>query len=487
MRRILFALAVLLTACGTRTPLPTSPPPTASPTLTATYTPWPTSTATFTWTPSHTPRPSHTPTQTPQPAFTPDPISCGDLDAAWVNADWSVAVQVLDRLQAAGRTCGDTSLTSKRYAAHINYAVTLENANEREAAIGQYQAALQVNGRGAEAIDALLRLDALPHPTEPSCAPEPLAPFVPSNQSFITVQGEQLAVDGEIYAMRGVNYYPRYAAWDRFLTDGSLDDMAQELDLIAGAGLNTVRIFLWYDPLFVCAPESATPNAALFAKLDAVMGLAARRNLRLIVTLNDLPDLLFRPLYTDYARYDAQTAFIVNRYRDEPAIALWDLRNEGDIDYGLHPSLPKRFEQPVVLAWLAHTAELVRANDPNHLITAGWWSGALATADHVDVLSFHHWSTAEELLDQVVWLKARSNKPIVVEEIGYSSDRRDETFQAQALKNGLAAAEQSNIAGWLVWTAFDFAPPSGQPASIEHGFGLWRTDLSPKPALESLP
>jgi endo-1,4-beta-mannosidase len=177
----------------------------------------------------------------------------------------------------------------------------------------------------------------------------------------------------------------------------------------------------------------------------------------------------------------------VNRYKDEPAIMLWDLRNEGDIDYGLHPSFPKKFEQQAVLDWLAHTAELVRGIDSRHPITAGWWNGTLATADIVDVLSFHHWSSALELSGQIAWVQARSSKPILVEEIGYSSVYRDEATQAQSLKETLETATQKGIAGWLVWTAFDFVPPNGQPVNVEHGFGLWRTDLSPKPALDSLP
>ena len=69
------------------------------------------------------------------------------------------------------------------------------------------------------------------------------------------------------------------------------------------------------------------PNVAGFAKLDAIIVLAREHNLKLIVTLNDLPVFYYRPLYTDYARYDAQTAFIVSRYRNEPTILAWDLRN----------------------------------------------------------------------------------------------------------------------------------------------------------------
>jgi hypothetical protein len=37
-----------------------------------------------------------------------------------------------------------------------------------------------------------------------------------------------------------------------------------------------------------------------------------------------------------------------------------------------------------------------------------------------------------------------------------------------------------------VWTAFDFDPVPGQTISPEYRFGLWRIDLTPKPALNAL-
>jgi hypothetical protein len=425
--------------------------------------------------------PSATPTSTLNPA------TCADLDAAWATSDWPEVLRVLDRLQAAGATCAPGPLDTKRYAAHFSYGVALENAGEIDTAVEQYQAALALDGQRQEALDALARLDALPDPTPPACNPGELAPYTPgSTQSFVQVEKDQLIADGQAFFVRGLNYYPRHAPWDRFLTEGDLDEMAEELDLIADAGFNTLRVFLWYEPLFTCAPEEAEPNPETFAKLDALIALASERHLRLIVTLNDLPDLHFRPLYTDWTRYDAQTAFIVSRYRDEPAILAWDLRNEGDLDYGARDGRG-RFEREAVLAWLAHAAEIVRANDDRHLITAGWWGDAAETASVVDVLSFHHWTDAAELESRIGALRKNTAKPVLIEEVGYPSwGEGGETFQAETLEKVIDAAEESQAAGWLIWAAFDFAPIDGQPDSPEYHFGLWRPDLTPKPALDAL-
>ena len=46
---------------------------------------------------------------------------------------------------------------------------------------------------------------------------------------------------------------------------------------------------------------------------------------------------------------------------------------------------------------LAHISQLVRANDPHHLLTAGWWGDPTVISPYVDILSFHHWTDGPEL------------------------------------------------------------------------------------------
>ena len=89
--------------------------------------------------------------------------------------------------------------------------------------------------------------------------------------------------------------------------------------------------------------------------------------------------------------------------------------------------------------------------------------------------------------------KRQSVQPLVLQEVGYHSwaeaneDQRDEITQAEILGSVIEAVEETEISGWVVWTGFDFEVPRGQPAHYEHFFGLWRTDLTPKPVLEALP
>ncbi|MCI0577488.1 MAG: cellulase family glycosylhydrolase [Chloroflexi bacterium] len=421
--------------------------------------------------------------------------ACGVVEANW-GRDWGVVLAGLEQLVASGGSCRAESLSSKKYAAHFNYGVALESNGEIEPAIVQYQAAVAIDGQRPEALAALLRLGALPEPTTVPCPatvaprPDPAPAEAPDPASFVYRRDGRLFWDGRPFQVRGVNYYPRHAPWQRFLPEADLPEMEEELALIGAAGFNTIRVFLWYDALFVCEPEAAIPVETAFAKVDGLFQLAGEHGLKVIVTLNDLPDLTFRPLYSDWPRYDAQTMYIVRRYRNEAGLLAWDLRNEGDLDYGARLGDAARFSQEEVIGWLVHAAELVRENDPDHLVTAGWWGNPAATAPYADVLSFHHWTGAGELQARVAVYRRESDKPLLLEEVGYHSwkdaprDGRDEAAQARLLAEAIGVAEGNGLAGWLVWTAFDFAPEPGQPWGFEHFFGLWRPDLTPKAALD---
>jgi cellulase (glycosyl hydrolase family 5) len=442
--------------------------------------------------------PNYLPSAAPTATSTEKPVNCADLDANW-GKDWRSTVHILDQLMATNQRCGDEPLVTKSYAAHYNYAVALEQSKQLDVAIQHYRAALLIDSQRREALDALARLKALPAPTPPACptyamtnqTPAPREEAKPS--SLVAVKNDQLMLDGKPFKVKGVNYYPRNAPWQRFLRQGDLSEMATEIGMIKQAGFNTVRIFLWYESLFVCSPEDAIPNESTFAKLDALFMLARQQDLKIIVTLNDLPDLYYRPLYTDWAHYDAQTIFLVRRYRNEPNILAWDLRNEGDLDYGARASDEARFKQADVLGWLGHTSALVRLNDPAHLLTAGWWGDPIGAAPFVDFLSFHHWADPGQLKSRIIDYRQKSTLPLLLEEVGYHGwaqapqDARDETTQATLLAGVVDIAMKQGLAGWVVWTAFDFVSPAGQQPNYEYYFGMWHADLTPKPVLKSLP
>ena len=240
--------------------------------------------------------------------------------------------------------------------------------------------------------------------------------------------------------------------------------------------------------------SGAVPNVDNFARLDMILHEAAAHDLRLIVTLNDGPDLTNYPLYHNPHYVNLQTALIVSRYHDEPVILAWDLRNEGDIDYGSRDGfVGQRFDRDLVLRWLAATSGWVRALDDNHLITAGWLFDSLATEPYVDFLSFHHWWDVAGMQSRVAEMRAATAMPILMDEVGFSTRNVSVEEQAENIAGLIQAAEDAELLGWMVWTAFDFPveatcwpSPCVDGENHEHHFGLWHSDYTPKPAAEAV-
>ena len=305
---------------------------------------------------------------------------------------------------------------------------------------------------------------------------------------FIRVQNGQLMIGEEQFYVRGVNYYPAKYPWRRFLTQTDMETIDKEFALLQSVEFNTLRIFLWNEALFMCPGSGAVPVADAFLRLDGIVQKAAVYGFRLIVTLNDLPDLTDYPLYDNPPHILAQTGFIVQRYRDEAAILAWDIRNEGDIDYDRGA-----FTHDTVLDWLGQTSASVRSLDANHLITAGWLHDSEATIPYVDIVSFHHWSGVPQAHNRIVELQKATDKPVLLEEFGYSTHGMDLASQAIITGEMIYEVEAMNVAGWLIWTAFDFptdatCTPPNCPSedNAEHHFGLWYPDYTPKHVVNAL-
>ncbi len=465
MRRAVLTLVLLLAACTAAPPLsPGLTPVTAIPTL---------------------------------DSSNPE-VLCAAVDAAW-GRDWPRAIHALEALAGLDEACADGQpATFKLYVAHYNYGRALADAGLTAEAVGQYEAALTLNPDGVEAMEALRALGVFtPQPLAACSAADidaamaALPPYEPSDvDAFVTVASDRFQVGDELFLVRGVNYYPLRYPWRRFLTEANLEEVRFELALLQDTGFNTLRLFLWHEALFTCPGSGAVPVPEAFERLDATVHMAAELGLRLILTLNDLPDLTAYPLYTAPEHSIAQITFLVERYRDEAAILAWDLRNEGDVDYWPVGDLGGGFARDDVLNWLGETAALVRAHDERHLITAGWLRDAEATIPYVDFVSFHHWEEAQRLRERVLALRGYTDKPIVLEEVGYSTYLMDEVAQGRLLREAIQAAEYDGLAGWLIWTAFDFPPavacdPPACPAADgpELHFGLWNGDYTPKMAL----
>jgi hypothetical protein len=263
--------------------------------------------------------------------------------------------------------------------------------------------------------------------------------------------------------------------------------------LIRASGINTLRIFLPMQAMFTCIGNGAVPFADAFIRLDAFIRAAAARSMKIVVTLNDSPDLTTYPLYTNPHHIVEQINFIVTRYRTEPAILAWDLRDGGDYDYLGVDGFGSVFSQQTVLTWLTETAIAVRDADPNHLITASWVRDSESTASIVDFVSFQHFGDIDSLRQRMAVLLAATDKPILLTGIGYSTYTLTEAEQRTGLQLALQATRTNGLAGWMIYTAFDVplsltcTPTEAQPAcpdGPDYHFGLWNTSYFPKLSLD---
>jgi hypothetical protein len=395
----------------------------------------------------------------------------------------------LESLEDLEASCNGQSLQAQLHTAHYSYGVLLEQRSRRDEAIAAYETALLHDPAGTDALDALRRLNVYAPAPPMQCDPDEVAAalaavtdYVPTEGSFVRIEGNHFVLDEQPFAIYGVNYYPRDTPWQRFLTETGINAVKTELDLLRQSGLNTLRIFLAHDALFICPGDGAVPVAATFARLDAIIQEAAARGFYLIVTLNDLPDLSENPLYDSLRHNDEQLVYIVRRYRNEPAILAWDLRNAGDRDY-----LNNTFEKSAVLEWLARTAILVRRADSNHPMTASWQQEAEATIPAVDVVSIQHFGDVESLRQRLAILNELTDRPVLLSAVGYSTYEMDELGQRNVLQQALEAAENNGLAGWVVSSAFDYPltatcvePDCPSADSADHHFGLWNTSYFPK-------
>lgn len=425
-------------------------------------------------------------------------VLCETMLANW-SRNWNITIRALERLRDLDQSCAGDSLTLDRrlYNAYIGYGTLLEQRGRPQDAIRAYQQSLEYNFAGAEAVQRLRHLQVFTPEPPPQCDASvvgnviPLVPeYTPTQGEFVQVSGSRFVVAGETYAVHGINYHPREYPFGRFLTQANIASLDFELELMQTAGINTLRIFIRHDDLFICPGNGAIPVPANLARLDDFIHLAARYDYRLIIVLNHEPDLITFPLYESPAHTVQQMTYIASRYRDEPAVMAYDLRDNGDVDYLGAGSV---FSREQVLTWLAGTSALMKQTAPNQLITAGWGDDAQATAPLVDFVSFQHFGVVDYLRQEIAILRAETSRPILLAAIGFNTTEMDEITQRQAYQQTLEAANRNELAGWMIWTAFDFPLTAtciepdcpGEDSPLNH-YGIWSTSYFPKLAVEAI-
>lgn len=197
-------------------------------------------------------------------------------------------------------------------------------------------------------------------------------------------------------------------------------------------------------------------------------------------------------LYHDYVRavVGRTNSITGRRYVDDPTIMSWQLANEprpGGSDAAGKENLP------AYLAWIAATARLIKAIDPNHLVTVGS-EGTMGCIDYdqcvvsahalpeIDYVTAHiwpqNWGWADPADLAGTWpateqktrayfarqeaIAMRLGKPLVIEEFGFPRDRgsfdpagatayRDRFYALTYSLTFASAARRGPVAGTNFW------------------------------------
>ncbi|MGR7026281.1 hypothetical protein [Geodermatophilus sp. URMC 62] len=285
-------------------------------------------------------------------------------------------------------------------------------------------------------------------------------------------------------SLRLVNYYPSGSPWERMWTEWSASTLDRDLRRVAGTGATTVRLIV-----FPSAFGFPVVRPQMRERLEDALRIAARHGLRVQLTLFDSWSD-----WADLAGSRTWTTSLLSGSAEDERIALVEVRNEID------PS------DPQVTAWARDQVSLLHDLLPATPVTVST-SGRLgvdglttlrrALADAPpDLFSLHYYG--DPGLAHGAFRRAAvavAPTPLVVGEAGLSSRpegpgspgrAQDEADQAAWYRVVQNAARAAGLAPVAPWTLYDFRR-GGVPEQLpdaEVGFGLLRTDGTPKPALD---
>jgi endo-1,4-beta-mannosidase len=346
----------------------------------------------------------------------------------------------------------------------------------------------------------------------------------------------------------GINYWPGRSAmaWWGMFEEG---EVAEDLARIAGAGFDSVRLFLMWEAF---QPDTERVDRTMLERLITFADVALDAGLRVMPTLftghmsgaNWIPgwalggsdrDPRFRVIsggrpvgeglrnwYTDPSIGRAQALLAresAAALSGHEALWAWDLGNENS-----NCVVPP--DRAAGLRWLEQMAAAIRGADGTALITAGLHMedlehdrrlGPREVARTCDFLTMHGYpiyaAWAEGVTDVHLvpflaevtrWLGGGSD--VHFSEFGLPTYRAGEPGNADASPEPLLVEEsdaarytdrvlaglaQAGCMGAMLWCHADYAPdiwaqPPLDESVHERSFGLWRADATPKPAVAAV-
>jgi len=335
--------------------------------------------------------------------------------------------------------------------------------------------------------------------------------FDPENKSFFII--------GANYE----GYFDRcWKMWNNAYFNTDLIDL--DFQKAKNAGINALRIFVQND----LASDIINGD---FAKLDAVVSIAEKYGIYLIITFQDYSastqsilqvdnliakhlseksiilayDLKNEPQKNDIINQTSWTQCLMNKYIDTATLnatwnsinslyALnssesisnvpvpsqkWDSPRWHDYVYCLNNSLDE---------WIKVRIQSIRSADTNHIITVGYNDPLLfsfSVNNQLDVMSYHIYINQMDYPSQLLKLQTldvlRSlfNKPFLLEEFGLSNNITDEATSANIELMTYEYIYRKGYAGAFKWMLNDNPVPT--QTLYEAYFGMYKTGDMPKP------
>lgn len=356
---------------------------------------------------------------------------------------------------------------------------------------------VQMGNTGATYFDWRYNSDAPAKNGEPQ-----MPPLLSPGGGFIELSGDGFVQRGEPVVLKGTNYWLSAAPFADTWAEWNGPQVQAELAAARDLGVNTIRIGLPYDlgnTFDVVWGEDQTMMTVspwIKSQMTQLLQIASGYGMKVIFVLFDWYDE-HPPANTPQERSNfAYIDGIVGEFAEDDRVLAWDLSNEPDMSAEWNEG-----RQSEYIDWLRRMAIRVRTIDPRHPLTVGvgtysslWYTSDKGDTilDISDFVSFHCYS-AGELSTQIAEIKARTQKPIVLGEMGWPTSTGgepprpgatfDEPTQTFLYDVMLKDAKSTNLAGVVQWTLYDFDDAKAHlVGGFERYFGLFRRDHTAKPA-----
>lgn len=335
-----------------------------------------------------------------------------------------------------------------------------------------------------------------------SPGPQAIPPLKSPGGGFVALSGNEFKYHGSPVILKGSNYWlsaaPFADNWAEWNGPQALTELQKAHDL----GVNTIRIGLPYDNestfdvVWGDDRTMTTVSPWIKSQMIQLLQIASGYGMKVIFILFDWYDQ-HPPANTKEERSNfAYLDGIVGAFANDDRVLAWDLNNEPDV-YGEW----KAGRQSEYIDWLRRMALHVREVDSKHPLTVGVgdYQALWYEADNGDTIgkisdfvSFHSYD-AGKLTDQIAEIKRRTDKPVVLGEMGWPTSAGgepprpgatfDEPTQTYLYTSMLKDVNAAGLAGVFQWTLFDFDDAKANLVSgFERYFGLFRLDGSAKPA-----